>query len=91
MLCCYHYLHGGYLVIIGFSGGCFAAVIAGLLSGRCFAAECVLFVPPADALLQGVFASSPADAWPSVESLVDVFAAIGFLGPPPLWHMLLRA
>jgi hypothetical protein len=86
MLCCYHYLHGGYLVVIGFSGGCFAAVIVGLLSGRCFAAECVLVVPPVDALPQGIFASSLVDAWLSVESLADVFAAIGFLPPPSLAH-----
>ena len=37
------------------SSGCFAAVVVGLHSGRCFAVECVMVIPSADALLQWMF------------------------------------
>ena len=47
--------HSGCFAAIVLSGGCFAAVVIGLRSGRCFAAECVMAVPPAYALLQWAF------------------------------------
>jgi hypothetical protein len=38
------------LAVIGLSGGCFAAIVVGPPSGRCFVADCVMVAPHADAL-----------------------------------------
>jgi hypothetical protein len=72
---------GGCFAAVWFIAGCLATVVVGLLSGRCFAAESDLALPPLRMLCRsGCLRFFPGGCLTAGWFVSECFAAVWFIG-----------